>query len=141
MRLGVVAGAIASLAALLSACSQPETQTRTTTAAPPTVVCGTVLNDSASGWVVYDATRHLPTITYPTGGGVLVFRVTRGCGKGVQVSWAPSAAAHLVKAAYAKDGGMAAVILKPSVPNAAFKLTGTQNGRVVASATIQLAEP
>ena len=105
------------------------------------MVCGTVLNDSADGWVIFDATRHLPTITYWTGDGVLLFRVTRGCSKGARVSWAPSSAAHLVKAAYAEDGGVAAVILKPSAPNAAFKLTGTQNGRVVASATVQLAEP
>ena len=135
VRLGAVAGAVASLTALLSACSQPGT----TTAAVPTVVCGTVLN--TAGWVIDDATRHLPTITIWTGDGVLLFRVTRGCDKGAQVSWAPASAAHLVKAAYAKDGGMAAVILKPSVPNAAFRLTGTQNGRVVASATVHLAEP
>jgi hypothetical protein len=137
VRAGAVAAAAASLAALLSACSQPGS----TSAAPPTVVCGTVLSDSASGWVINDATRHLPTIIYWTGGGVLAFRVTRGCDKGAQVSWAPSSAARLVRAVHTKDGGMAAVILKPTVPNAAFKLTGTQNGKVVASATVRLAEP
>lgn len=137
MRLGAVAGAVAGLAALLSACSRPSV----TTAAPPTVVCGTVLSDSAAGWVLADATRHLPTITMWTGYGVLMFRVARGCDKGAHVSWAPASAAHLVKAAYAKDGGMAAVILKPNVPNAAFHLTATQNGKVVASATVRLAEP
>jgi hypothetical protein len=139
VRLGALAGAVTSLAALISACSGRGTGT--TTAAPPTVVCGTVLNDSPAGWVIYDATRHLRTITMWTGNDVLLFRVTRGCAKGAQVSWAPSSAAHLVKAAYAKDGRIAAVILKPNVPNASFQLTAKQNGRVVASATIQLAEP
>ena len=35
-----------------------------TAAAPPTVVCGTVLSDSAAGLVVFDATRRLPTVDY-----------------------------------------------------------------------------
>jgi hypothetical protein len=136
-KLGGTAGAVAGLAALLGACSQPGS----TSAAPPTVVCGTVLNASAAGWVIYDATRHLPTITGWTGDGVLLFRVTRGCDKGARVSWVPASAAHLVKAARAKDGGIAAVILRPDVPDAAFRLTATQGGRVVAAATVQLAEP
>jgi len=112
---------------------------RVTTAAPPTVVCGTVLSDSAAGPVVFDARRRLPTIKYLTVGGVLMFRVARGCDEGARVTWVPSSAAHLVKAAYAKDGHTAAVVLKPSGPHASFRLTGTRNGRVVASVTVKLA--
>jgi hypothetical protein len=108
-----------------------------TTAAPPTVVCGTVLSDSAAGPVVFDATRRLPVIKYLTVGDVLMFRVARGCDEGAHVSWVPSAAAHLVAAAYARDGLMAAVVLKPDEPS--FRLTGTRNGRVVASVTVKLA--
>jgi len=108
-----------------------------TTAAPPTVVCGTVLSDSAAGPVVFDATRRLPTIRYTTVGDVLMFRVVRGCDEGAHVTWAPSSAAHLVRAAYARDGLTAAVVLKPDEPS--FRLTGTRNGRVVASATVKLA--
>jgi hypothetical protein len=110
-----------------------------TTGAPPTVVCGTVLNDSAAGAVAYDATRQLPTIKHPTVGGLLIFRVTRGCDAGTHVTWTPSSAAHLVKAADAKDGQVAAVVLNPARPRAAFRLIATRNGRVVASATVKLA--
>ncbi len=110
-----------------------------TTAAPPTVVCGTVLSDSAAGPVVFDATRRLPVIKYLTVGDVLMFRVVRGCDEGAHVSWVPSAAAHLVKAAYARDGLTAAVVLQPSGPRASFRLTGTRNGKVVASVTVKLA--
>jgi hypothetical protein len=110
-----------------------------TTAAPPTVVCGTVLSDSAAGPVVFDATRRLPVIKYLTVGDVLMFRVVRGCDEGAHVSWVPSAAAQLVKVAHAVDGLTAAVVLQPSVPRASFRLTGTRNGRVVASITVKLA--
>jgi hypothetical protein len=110
-----------------------------TTAAPPTVVCGTVLSDSAAGPVVFDATRRLPIIKYLTVGDVLMFRVVRGCDEGAHVTWVPSSAAHLVKAAYARDGLMAAVVLEPSGPHPSFRLTGTRNGVVVASVTVKLA--
>ena len=110
-----------------------------TTAAPPTVVCGTVLSDSIAGPVVFDATRRLPIIRYLTVGDVLMFRVARGCDKGAHVTWVPSTTAHLVKAAYARDGHMAAVVLKPDGLHASFRLTGTRNGKVVASVTVKLA--
>jgi hypothetical protein len=110
-----------------------------TTAAPPTVVCGTVLSDSIAGPVVFDATRRLPVIKYLTIGDVLMFRVSRGCDKGAHVTWVPSTAAHLVKAAYARDGHMAAVVLKPDGPHSSFRVTGTQNGKVVASVMVKLA--
>jgi hypothetical protein len=114
---------------------------KVTTGAPPTVVCGTVLSTGAAGPVVYDATRHLPTIKYETVGNVVIFRVASSCDKGARVTWVPSSAAHLVKAAYAKDGNMAAVVLKPNRPQAAFQLIATRNGKTVASATVQLATP
>jgi len=107
--------------------------------APPTVVCGTVLNDSAAGAVMYDATRQLPIITQETVGSLLFFRVSPGCGTGVTVRWTPASAARLVKAAYARDGQMSAVVLAPSGPDVAFRLTGTRNGKVVATATAELA--
>jgi hypothetical protein len=110
-----------------------------TTAAPPTKVCGTVLSNSAVGAVMSDATRRLPAINGTTVGGLLIFRVARGCDQGVHVRWIPSSAARLVKAACVKDGRMAAVVLKPAAPRAAFWLIGTQNGRMVASVTVELA--
>jgi hypothetical protein len=114
------------------------TKPQVTTAAPPSVVCGTVLNDSPAGAVIYDATRRLPIIKYATVGGLLFFRVARGCNQGTHVTWVPSSAAHLVKAAYARDGQAAAVALEPTGPRAVFWLSGTRNGRVVASATVRL---
>lgn len=105
-----------------------------TTASPAMVVCGTVLNESASGAVLYDATRRLPTIKYVS--GYLFFRVVRGCVHGADVSWLPSSAAHLIKAADAKNGQIAAVVLEPSNLHGTFRLVATQNGRVVASATV-----
>ena len=104
-------------------------------AAPPTVVCGTVLSNSVAAPVVFDATRRLPIIKGTTVGGVLMFRVARGCDDGTHVSWDPRSAAHLVKVAYARDGLPVAVVLKPSGSGAEFRLIGTRNGKVVASAT------
>jgi hypothetical protein len=105
------------------------------TAAASTVVCGTVLSNSVAAPVVFDATRRLPIIKGTTVGGVLMFRVARGCDNGTHVSWDPRSAAHLVKAAYARDGLPVAVVLKPSGSGREFRLTGTRNGKVVASAT------
>jgi hypothetical protein len=129
--------ALSALAAGMTGCASSKPQV--TAAAPPTVVCGTELSDSAAGAVVLDATRQLPTIKYLTVGGVLIFLVARGCGEGTRVTWVPRSAASLVKAAYARDGQMAAVVLEPGGPRAAFRLTGTRNGTVVASATVRLA--
>lgn len=94
---------------------------------------------SPNGPVVFNATRRLPTINGTTVGGLLMFRVARGCDKGAHVTWIPSSAAHLVKAAYPRDGQTAAVVLRPRGPRAAFRLIATRNGSVVASATVKLA--
>jgi|SRR5271154_6775225 len=123
---------------VLTGCSS-SAQPQTTNGAPPTVVCGTELSDSAAGPAVLDATRRLPTINYSTIGGVLIFIVARGCDQVSRVSWIPRSAARLVKAAYARDGQMAAVVLQPEGPSASFGLTGTRNGVVVAAATVKLA--
>jgi len=60
-----------------------------------------------------------------------MFRIARGCDKGANLHWIPSSAAHLVKAAYARDG-QADGVVEASGPGAAFRLIGTRNGRVVA---------
>jgi hypothetical protein len=127
-----------ALAGGVAGCAAPANPQQTTGAAP-TVVCGTELSDSAASPAVFDATRHLPVIQYTTVGGVLMFVVARGCAKGTHVTWVPASAARLIKAAYAKDGQLAAVVLQPDRPQAAFRLIGTQNGAVVASATVKLA--
>jgi hypothetical protein len=136
---------ISALAAIVTMSAAPvgvagcADKPQVTTAAPPTVICGTVLNDSAAGAVVYDATRHLPIVKYTTVGDLMIFRVARGCNEGTRVRWIPSSAAHLVKAAHASDGQTAAVVLKPTSPRAAFRLIAMRNRRIVASATVKLA--
>ena len=67
--------------------------------------------------------------------------VSRGCDHGSHVTWVPAAAAHLTKDAYAHDGLPAVVVLQPCGTSASFRLTVTQNGRVVASATVRQATP
>jgi hypothetical protein len=124
---------VSAFPALVTSCA-PEV--KVTSAAPPTVVCGTVLSVSAAGPVLYDATRPLPALPYASVGGLFYFRVTRGCDHGSHVRWVPSSAAHLVKAARARDGLPAAVVLQPTGPRSAFRLIGTRDGRVVASAVV-----
>jgi hypothetical protein len=119
---------------MVASCSAPAAST----AAPPTVVCGTVLNNSDSGAVLYNATRPLPVIRYETMGGLLYFSVSRGCAEGTHVSWVPSSAAHLVKTVRTGDGLMAAVALRPATRRSAFRLTGIRDGRVIAKATVRL---
>jgi hypothetical protein len=132
--LAVVATSVVTVGA--AGCGPPQV----TTAAPPTVVCSTVLSSGPAGAVVFDATRHLPTINGTTVGGLLIFRVARGCEKGANARWLPSSAAHLVRTAYAADGRAAAVVLKPSGPLASFRLIAKQDGKVVAAATVKLAQ-
>ena len=102
----LVAVTMSAFAALATSCASRITVIN---AAPPTVVCGTVLWGSGAAVGVYDATRPLPVIPYVSGGGWLFFRVTRGCDHGSHVRWIPSSAAHLVKVARAGDGLPAAV--------------------------------
>jgi hypothetical protein len=110
----------------------------TSSGAPPTVVCGTTLSRSAAGAVVSDATRPMPTISFPTVGNVLYIRVARGCAHGAHVQWTPSSAAHLVKAARAADGLPVVVVLGPRTPHSVFRVTATRDGRTVASIKVHL---
>jgi hypothetical protein len=136
MKLPAFLAIVTASAFLLTSCT-PRTPT-VTNGAPPAVACGTVLEASAAGAVVYDATRPLPTIEYTSVGGRLFFRVARGCDHGSNVSWLPSSAARLVKAARARDGLPAAIVLQPSSPRATFQLTAVRDGKVVASAAVRL---
>jgi hypothetical protein len=126
----------AALAAtVLSGCAPAVT---VSSAAPPTVVCGTTLSRSAAGAVVEDATRDHAVITEPTVGGLLYIRVSDDCAHGARVTWTPATAATLVKQARAKDGLPAAVVLRPATPTAAFTLSAERNGAVVAQVPVRL---
>lgn len=101
----------------------------------PYVICGTTLNAVGNGGV--DQLQN-GLVTEPTGNqGRFIFIVTYDCVHGSHVTWVPSSAAHLDQAAYAQDGQMVAVVLKPSGPHAVFRVTATRNGRVVASTTVE----
>jgi hypothetical protein len=110
-------------------------------AGPPLVVCGTTLSNSPAVPVTFDATRPLAAGNDQGPGGLIYIMVARGCDHGSHVTWDPSAAARLVKAAYAQDGQPVVVVLQPCGESASFRLTATQNGKIVASATVQGAVP
>lgn len=107
-------------------------------AAPPTVVCGTTLNATASGAVMYDATKRLPAIDAPSSRGLIFIRVADGCATGAVVAWSPKRAATLVDQATAKDGTTVAVVLQPASPHVRFTVTATRNGKRVATAVVRL---
>lgn len=107
-------------------------------AAPPTVICGTTLNDTPAGAAVTDATRRHATITGTSVRGLLFVKVSTDCTHGARVSWSPVAAATLVGDARTTDGLDAAVVLRPATPSAAFSLTGERNGSVVAHVDVRL---
>jgi hypothetical protein len=113
-------------------------QTGLSSGAPPTVVCGTTLNDSAAGAVVIDAVHDHTTITGPSVGGLVFVRVSDDCSHGARVTWAPAQAASLVKQARTRDGLDAAVVLRPATLTATFTVSARRDGTVVAHIPIQL---
>ncbi|HXY71577.1 MAG TPA: hypothetical protein VEM41_03465 [Actinomycetota bacterium] len=102
------------------------------TAAPPTLVCGTTLAGSVAGSVVFDIARYpsIPTVTAETVGDVLIVRVSDDCARGSTVGIVPVTAARIVKTAPASDGLPEAVVLKPAVSEPG-RVVATQDGRVV----------
>lgn len=107
-------------------------------AASPTVVCGTTLSSGPEGPVLEDAVHRHQTITEASSGDVLYIKVSDGCKHGAQVTWTPSSAATLVKQALAKDGQPAAVVLKAGPRPVRMTLTSTRNGSTVAYVAIAL---
>jgi hypothetical protein len=138
LRIGCLAVAAAVAATVLLGCDQAE---RVTSAAPPTVVCGTTLNATPAGAVLVDATRHHMIITTPSVRGLLFIKVSDDCAHGAGVSWTPAQAATLMKEADARDGLPAAVVLQPTTPTAAFTVAAERNGTVVAQVPVRLTAP
>jgi hypothetical protein len=129
----------AALAAtLVTGCDQVTNSTGHSSAAPPTIVCGTILNDTPAGAGVIDAVHDHRPITSPSSGGVLFIRVSDDCLHGADVAWAPAPAAVLVKRAPARDGLDAAVVLRPATRTAAFTVTARRGGAVVTYVPVQL---
>lgn len=98
-----------------------------TSAAPPTTVCGQVLGRGDAGAVVIDTSRA-QEITGVSPGGDIYLRVARGCARGAEVRWVPTAAARKVVAARAADGRLAAIGIRPLQPR--FTVDVLEPGRV-----------
>lgn len=111
----MVAALVAGIA--LSACTGP----RLSTAAPPTVVCGTTIWDAPAGAVVLDVSDG-GTVTNLSVGGYLFLRVNRGCQAGASVTIVPAAAGKIMKTARARDGRAAAVVIMPERPSFDIRL-------------------
>jgi hypothetical protein len=107
-------------------------------AAPATVVCGTVLDDSPSGAVILDATREHGPVVYTSLHRLLYFKVSERCSRGTRVTWTPSKAATLVKRARTKDGLDAAVVLRATSRTAHFTVSASRDGLLVAHASVRL---
>jgi len=110
----------------------------TTNGLGPLVVCGTNLEDAGhADAVVHGDTPTYLTIYYVPADGQLNFIVAAGCARGSHVTWIPRSAAHIVKAAYARDGLAAGVALLPVQPLTAFRLVATRNGHVALAVTVK----
>ena len=131
VRIGLLG--IAALA--LCSCGASESSS----AAPPTVICGTTLSHEGAGPVVTDATgSHMDAVIRKQTVGGLFIIVASGCDHGAQVTWTPKGDATLVKSANAKDGLPVAVVLRPTKRHDDFTVIGTQDGQRVSRAVVQL---
>ena len=92
---------------LLCACSGPG---QNSSAAPPTVVCGTTISNSASGVGVTDASTQTVTVRQSYSDAIYL-EVSSDCDHGITPIF-PAAAATLVTEAKAKDGKPAAIVLQ-----------------------------
>lgn len=133
-RLALVAAAVGTTLAACGGSSGSEASS----GAPPTVICGKTLNATASGAVVYDATKTLPVIDAPSSRGLLFIRVADGCSNGATVSWTPRSAASVIDQATAEDGATVAIVLQPASSHERIVVTATRSGKRVASATVRL---
>jgi hypothetical protein len=115
---------------------------RISSAAPPTVVCGTVLDRTPAGAVVWDIARYqdLPSMTGVSPPGRVYVRVSDDCRHGSDVTIRPADALRVVTVAPAADGKPEAVVLQPLryVPT---RIVATRGGRPVGSLSLELAKP
>lgn len=140
---------LAAAMALLAACGAEGPSS----AAPPLVICGTTMSSTAAGAVLYDATTDPPLIVARSAGdvlrsagdvlvsasslGVVFLRLANGCSRGVTLSIEPASAATIAREARADDGLTVAVALDVVSP-VDIQVTGTRDGKVVASVEIHL---
>lgn len=118
----------------------PTAPGRASSAAPPLVVCGTVVSTSAAGPVVYDiAQGKYPTVTELTVGGYVYVQVSDTCTEGADVNIVPSSAFTVVRVVKASDGRDELVVLAPgSHPTAV--LTASKAGNVVGTLKLDIAK-
>lgn len=113
-----IAFAGASLLMAITGCSQ------STSAAPPTVICGHTLPTSAAGAFVVDATHAgTRTVTSTSPGGVIQIRLSSDCSRGAAIQLVPSDRLRIVARAPAEDGNLAGVELRPRTGTSAVVVT------------------
>jgi hypothetical protein len=113
------------IALVLAACSVAACglDTRSSSGAPPTVVCGQTIAGGAAGSVVTDATQQgAITVTGLTVAGV-VLQVSKSCSTGATVHISPGNAMRIDAEAHAKDGGLAAMVLVPRSKTADIQIS------------------
>ena len=122
----------------LGACAGPQASS----AAPPTVVCGTTFDSTLAGAVMVDATSDLPGITSTTVGGgfsglgPVYLRVAAGGDDGVTVSISPEGAATTAR--QPMPVGLPVAVVLDVMSTVDIHVTGTRDGAQVASAEIRI---
>lgn len=104
-------------------------------AAPPLVVCGTTLSDSAAGPALFDATSQRLRVPVADAGNQVYLKVASTCARGAAIELEPADAASIVAHADARDGQPAAVVISISKTETVV-VSGRRDGAIVASATL-----
>lgn len=127
-------------AACSSTGSAPVNVNRATSAAPPLVVCGTVVTRSYAGPVVYDISRRqYPPVTELAVGGYVYIRVSDSCTEGADVEISPPSAFTISQGVKATDGRYELVRMSPSShPDGV--VTASVAGRVVGTLKLDIAK-
>lgn len=101
-----------------------------TNAAPPTVVCGTVLTEAAAGAVLYDVSgRSRIAVRHASAEGLFYIRFATDCRRGYHIRVQPTAAAVIARKALAHDGQPVAVAIRAR--SGRFLVIGERDGRTV----------
>lgn len=111
---------------------------KVSSAAPPLDICGSTLNSSAEGAVIYDISEGQQVVVSElSAGNLLYFKVSASCQSGSEVALSPPDSYSVVGSARAVDMRYAAVVLKPT-RLVMTELTASRDGQVVGTADIKV---
>jgi hypothetical protein len=105
-------------------------------AAPPTVICGQVVSESAAGAYVQDVSSGSATVDSVSVGDDIFLKLAPDCGHGATVTVVPARAASVVKQVKADDGKLAAIVLQPTMPE--FEIRVGRPGGATDSVDVRL---